>query len=136
MGWRCRVDADRQSFEEYVRARSPGLARIAYLLTGDHHLAEDLVQQALIRVAARWRRIVAAGDPDGYLRRVLYTQHVSWWRRARRAGELRAHPPDRVVPDHSGRIAVEVAVRRALARVAPRQRAVLVRTGRAAARAV
>jgi DNA-directed RNA polymerase specialized sigma24 family protein len=76
----ARVDGQ-QSFEEYVHARNAALSRIAYLLTGDHHLAEDLVQATLLRVVGRWAGLVAAGDPDPYVRRVLYDLHVSWWRR-------------------------------------------------------
>src|SRR5256885_12329824 len=69
------------SFEEYVHAQLGALSRAAYLMTADRQLAEDLVQTALIRVAAYWERIVAGGDPHAYVRRVLYTVHVSWWRR-------------------------------------------------------
>jgi DNA-directed RNA polymerase specialized sigma24 family protein len=59
-----------QSFREYVRARTAQLSRVAYVLTGDFHLAEDLVQQTLLRVAERWQRVNAAGDPNAYVRRV------------------------------------------------------------------
>jgi RNA polymerase sigma-70 factor (sigma-E family) len=118
--------SDAASFEEYVRARSAGLGRVAYLLTGDAHLAEDLVQLTLIRVAGHWERISAARDPDQYVRRVLYTQHVSWWRRVRLeavpAAELRDVPAE----DFTGRLAVGLAVRAALLRLPPRQRAVIV----------
>lgn len=124
------MDADRESFEAYVRARGPGLARHAYLLTGDHHLAEDLVQQTLLRVAARWNRVVADGDPDAYVRRVLYHQHISWWRwRNRRVREAPLHATDQPTPetpDAADAIAVTLAVRTALARLAPRQRAAIV----------
>lgn len=121
------MDADRQSFEAYVQARGPGLSRHAYLLTGDHHLAEDLVQQTLLRVAGRWRRVVAEGDPDPYVRRVLYHQHVSWWRwRTRRVREAPLDTTDRPVPDTADAVAVSLAVRAALARLAPRQRAAIV----------
>ena len=48
------VDDD---FHEFVVHRSPALSRVAYLLTGDHHLAEDLLQIALARAFPRWRRI-------------------------------------------------------------------------------
>jgi DNA-directed RNA polymerase specialized sigma24 family protein len=54
-----------ESFDAYVRARGAALFRVAYLLSGDHHLAEDLVQSALLRTAGHWRRVVASGDPDG-----------------------------------------------------------------------
>jgi RNA polymerase sigma-70 factor (sigma-E family) len=119
------VDADRSSFEQYVQARTVALSRIAYLLTGDHHLAEDLVQQTLLKVAGRWRRVVASGDPDPYVRKALYHEHVSWWRRARRKAEVMAPAVERSMPDAADRVAVAVAVQRALARLGPRQRAAL-----------
>lgn len=120
------MDADQPSFEAYARARTAALSRIAYLLTGDHHLAEDLVQQTFLRVAGRWRRVVAGGDPDPYVRRVLYHQHISWWRRTRRITRVPLAGTDRPVPDAADRVAVTVAVQGALARLGPRQRAALV----------
>lgn len=45
------------SFEEFVVARRGALLRTAYLLTGNHHYAEDLVQSALIKVVPKWQRI-------------------------------------------------------------------------------
>ncbi|MBX6723833.1 MAG: hypothetical protein IRY92_11470 [Dactylosporangium sp.] len=102
------------SFEAYVQGRIAALSRTAYLLTGDHHLAQDLVQQTLMRVAGRWRRVIAGGDPDAYVRRVLYTQHVSWWRRHRRIREVRvASPPERELPDCSDDLARQPHHRRA-----------------------
>jgi RNA polymerase sigma-70 factor (sigma-E family) len=98
---------------------------VAYLLTGDVHLAEDLVQATLARVAGRWERITRGGDPDAYVRRALYTQHVSAWRRRGR-DEPRAEPPDRAAPDPAGRVVLELTVRQALAKLTPRQRAVVV----------
>jgi DNA-directed RNA polymerase specialized sigma24 family protein len=66
------VAGAQQSFDEFVRARTAALSRVAYLLTGDHHVAEDLVPQALLRVARRWPALVAGGDPDASVRRVIY----------------------------------------------------------------
>lgn len=121
------MEADRQSFEAYVRARTPALSRIAYLLTGDHHHAEDLVQQTFLRVAGRWQRVVAAGTPDPYVRKVLYHLHVSWWRRRlRRVTAVHLADADQPVPDATEHVAVTIAVRCALARLGPRQRAALV----------
>lgn len=114
-----------QSFEEFVRARTAALSRVAYLLTGDHHLAEDLVQQALLQVAGRWPALVARGDPDAYVRRVMYHQHISWWRRREPPTARRAAPPE-AAPDPGDSVVAAVAVRRALARLGPRQRAVLI----------
>jgi RNA polymerase sigma-70 factor (sigma-E family) len=120
------VSADRQSFEAYVKARTQALSRVAYLLTGDHHLAEDLVQQTFLRVAGRWSKVVAAGDPDPYVRRVLYHQHVSWWRRYGRISQTELGDADNEVPDYADRISITVAVQRALRRLGPRQRAALI----------
>ncbi|MEU4567116.1 SigE family RNA polymerase sigma factor [Micromonospora sp. NPDC023956] len=120
------MDTDLPSFEAYVRARTLGLSRIAYLLTGDHHLAEDLVQQTFLSVAGRWERLAAGGDPDAYVRKVLYHQHVSWWRRARRITQVSLTGVDRPLPDRTDQVGVTVAVQQALARLGPRQRAALV----------
>ncbi|MGC9669350.1 SigE family RNA polymerase sigma factor [Planosporangium sp. 12N6] len=116
-----------QSFDAYVRSRGASLFRTAYVLTGDHHLAEDLVQEALLRLAGRWRQVASAGDPDAYVRRTLYHQHVSWWRRRRRGvTEVKVEPPQVAALDASGDVPSALAVWDALARLAPRQRAVLV----------
>lgn len=119
------MDAE-ESFLAYVRERVAALSRIAYLLTGDRHLAEDLVQETLLRVAGRWARIAAGGDPDPYVRRALYHQHVTAWRRHRGRTVPVAQPPDRPGPDDTDAVTGSVAVRAALARLAPKQRAVIV----------
>ena len=68
-------------FEAFVAARWHPLVRTAYLLTGDHALAEDLVQTALVRTHRHWRRVDAGGDPTAYVRKTIYHLHVSQWRR-------------------------------------------------------
>jgi DNA-directed RNA polymerase specialized sigma24 family protein len=93
------VDAD-ASFDAAVRTRTVALLRMAYLLTGDHHLAEDLVQQALLRVVDRLSRICAAGDPDPYVCLVLHHEHIYAWRRSRPGA-----PIVDVSADHSARSA-------------------------------
>lgn len=118
--------SDAESFHEYARSRLPMLSRVAFLLTGDAHLADDLVQLTLVRVASRWEQLAGGPNPDAYVRRVLYTQHVSWWRRVRREALPAAVLPERAVPDFAGAAATALAVRAALAKLAPRQRAVLV----------
>ncbi|MFF0471843.1 sigma factor [Micromonospora zamorensis] len=71
-------------FEEYVLARGPALMRLACLLTGDDHQAEDLVQDVLARAFVRWPKIVRADRPDAYVRRMLVNANASWWRRSSR----------------------------------------------------
>jgi RNA polymerase sigma-70 factor (sigma-E family) len=116
-------DSGEDSFDEFVRARAAALARVAYLLTGDRHHAEDLVQTALARAAVRWTRL---DDPEAYVRRVLYTQAVSWWRaqRRRRPEMLVGALPDRpTAPDDPD---LRILLEQALARLTRKQRAVLV----------
>ncbi|WP_183094209.1 SigE family RNA polymerase sigma factor [Nocardioides stalactiti] len=111
----------RTSFDDFVRARTAALARTAYLLTGDAHLAEDLVQMALFKAARAWHRI--EGDPEPYVRRILYNQNISWWRR-RRVPEtsLGSHDHPTPPPDDDLRLSLEAA----LAELTDRQRTVLV----------
>jgi hypothetical protein len=66
----------RPSFDDYVAARSATLLRFAYLLCGDRHLAEDLVQEVLIRAHRRWSAI-EAGNPGAYLKRALVHANIS-----------------------------------------------------------
>lgn len=76
-------------FDDYVRARGDTLRRFAYLLCGDRHLGEDLVQEVLIKAYRRWPKI-ESDQPDRYLRTALVRSHVSWLRR-RSSGERPGH---------------------------------------------
>lgn len=117
------VDASEESFRTFVSARLPALNRAAWLLTGDAHLAEDLVQTALAKTASRWERVVAGGDPEPYVRRILYTEHVSWWRRRKLAEVSQGDLPDS--PQAGVDVPLRVTMMDALARLTPKQRAVL-----------
>ena len=119
------VDATQAGFTAFVRARSAALGRTALLLTGDRQLAEDLLQEALARTAARWEKVVAGGDPEPYVRRVLYTCAVDGWRR-RRVREVFGGVADSTALDGSEAVDRRVVLQAALARLTPRQRAVLV----------
>jgi len=118
--------AAQQRFREFVAQRTPALMRVAYLLAGDQHAAEDLLQTALTRTAGRWRHLQHT-DPEGYVRKVMYHEQVSWWRRAARRRETPAHPvPDRAGVDPTGQADLRLSMREALLRLAPGQRAMLV----------
>ena len=80
-------------FGEFVVARSPRMVHTAYLLTGDTHLARDLVQAALARTWPHWER-VSAGNPDAYVETVMVRLATTWWRRKWR-GEI----PTDVLPE-------------------------------------
>lgn len=112
-------------FDEFVHARSAALSRTAYLLTGDHQLAEDLLQSALAKTLGRWPK-VRDGNPEGYVRRVLYTEYVTWWRKRRFVERPSARLPDRPTADPSDRTALRLTLEQALAQLAPKQRAVIV----------
>ena len=55
-----------EGFGDFVATRRRALSRVAYLLTGDHHAAEELVQSALVKTAAHWRTAAAGGSPEAY----------------------------------------------------------------------
>ena len=67
---------------EFVSARGAALSRAAYLLTGDRHDAEDLVQETYVVMVRQWRRIDSS-NPEPYVRRIMYTRFVDGWRRRR-----------------------------------------------------
>ena len=106
-------------FDAYVRTRTPALLRSAYLLTGDQHLAEDLVQSALIRTHRAWRRLSRDGNPDAYTRKVMYHLQVARWRR-RRVPESLGGPvpePRGQRPDEAAGVVARLTVREALLRL-------------------
>ena len=74
-------------FADFVEQWSPALLRVAFLLTGDRGLAEDLLQTALLKTSRRWSRIADQQAAYPYVRRVLVTTSASW-RRRRRVGEV------------------------------------------------
>ncbi|GAB1694275.1 SigE family RNA polymerase sigma factor [Krasilnikovia sp. M28-CT-15] len=119
------VEAD---FCEFVRSRTPALLRTGFLLTGDRHLAEDLVQDALARTHRAARRLADEGHFEAYTRTAMYHLHVSRWRRSRITESLPGELTDTAHPagDHSDRVSLQVALHQALGRLTRRQRAVLV----------
>jgi RNA polymerase sigma-70 factor (sigma-E family) len=112
-------------FEEYAADRGGALLRFAYLLTGDRARAEDVVQEALIKVSMRWDRVVAADAPDAYVRRVVVNEFLRW-RRRRASSEFVGAVPERSEGDAIDELAERDAVWRALLRLPRRQRTVLV----------
>jgi RNA polymerase sigma-70 factor (sigma-E family) len=86
MGSRARTRDE--EFSAYMAARQPSLMRTAYLLTGDRHQAEDLVQTSLAKLYLAWDRVQDRGSIDGYVRRILVNENNSVWRRAWKRREV------------------------------------------------
>ena len=110
-------------FAEFVQARYVDLLRMAFLLTGSNLEAEDLLQNALLRVMRRWNRI---DDPVPYVRRTLINLHVDRWRRQRARELIMSVVPDRPVHDPADRVSEREALLSALRTLPPRARAVIV----------
>jgi RNA polymerase sigma-70 factor (sigma-E family) len=110
---------------EFVSARGAALSRAAYLLTGDHQAAEDLVQETYVVLVRRWQKSGTV-DPGAYVRRILYSRFVDGWRRRRLVELPSAAPPDAAGADETGTATDRLTLQGALAQLTPRQRAVLV----------
>ncbi|MEV5889021.1 SigE family RNA polymerase sigma factor [Nonomuraea fuscirosea] len=114
-------------FRQFIIDRSGALFRTAYLLTGDRHAAEDLVQSALAKTAARWSGLRDPAAIEGYVRRAMYHEQVSRWRRRSKIVELStAEQPDVPRDGHADSADLRLTMRAALARLTPRQRTMLV----------
>jgi RNA polymerase sigma-70 factor (sigma-E family) len=115
-----------EGFRDFVDSRSSALLKTAVLLCGgDRHAGEDLLQNALVKVAGRWQRI---DEPEAYVRRILYRQQVSRWRLKWRRREVSvAEPPEAAAaPDAASAAELRLVMREALSRLTARQRTVLV----------
>jgi RNA polymerase sigma-70 factor (sigma-E family) len=116
------------TFDEYVTARLTALLRYAAVLTGERELAQDIVQDALIRAHRRWSRIGAMDRPELYVKRMVTREYLSWQRRNARRSALLAAKGDRprLAADHADAVAERDDVRSRLATLSKRQRAVVV----------
>lgn len=114
-------------FESWLVAREPALQRLARLLTGDEHAAQDLVQTSLAKLYLAWDRLSDHHQVDAYARRILVNEHRSAWRRPwRRREVLTDAPPDRGRDPDASYDGQREAVWRFVATLPPRQRAVIV----------
>ncbi|MFD6966924.1 SigE family RNA polymerase sigma factor [Streptomyces sp. NPDC059979] len=113
-------------FEEFVAARGPRLLRVAWLLTGDAHLAEDLLQTVLAKTWPKWRRI-ADEHPEAYVRKALVNTHTAWWRRHWKGEIPHGELPDAAAArDAYESVDLEQALASVVRRLPVRQRAVVV----------
>src|SRR3954454_11149583 len=113
-------------FEAYFAARSDAMRGTAYLLCGDWHRAEDLVQQTFTKIYLVWRRIQRHEAMDSYTRQTLIRTFLSERRREWfRYESVASLPTDRAAPS-AGLADERLVLLEALVKVPPRQRAVLV----------
>lgn len=115
---------DDDALHAFVAGRRIALFRSAFLLCGDSDEADDLVQTTLVKVILGWRRLERLDNVEAYARKTLVNTFIAsrrrFWHREQPYGEL----PERTGPETD--TDTGVAVRAALARLTPRQRAVLV----------
>lgn len=116
------------TFDEFVRANTRGLIGLAIAMSGDPHLAEDVVQDVLIKAHRRWAHISTLADPPSYVRRMVTNEYLSWrrkWARVIPIGgpETFEHVPG--APDPAAQHADHAALAQQLRRLTRQQRAVL-----------
>ena len=116
------VDAE---FSAYVAARRPQLFRAACLLCGDPHRAEDIVQDALVRLYRAWDRVSSVENVDAYVHSMMVRVFLDEKRRGWWKVRLFGSPPERPA-ESPGALENRTVVRAALDRLPPRQQAVLV----------
>ena len=118
-------DGSDAEYLAYVHGRGPALRRVAYLLCGNAHQADDLVQETITKLYGRWRRLAKEENLDAYVHTMLVRAFLDerrrgWWKVGLSgAAPERPAPADATAEDRT-------VLRAALSRVPPRQQAVLV----------
>jgi len=97
---------DSAAFAEFATARSSALFRAAYLMVGDHALAEDLLQEALTKTYVAWPKLRDINKAEAYTRKAITTTAISWWRRKSWQNEKpRGDVPERPYAEHGELVA-------------------------------
>lgn len=121
-----RSQADISAFSDLVATRSSALLRTAYLVVGDHQLADDLLQEALVKAYVAWPRLRDVTKAEAYVRRTIVTTATSWRRRRSFYERPVEVIPDVAESDQAERLASHDEVWAQVCGLPPRQRAVLV----------
>ncbi|MEU5694190.1 SigE family RNA polymerase sigma factor [Actinosynnema sp. NPDC020468] len=111
------------SFEEFAAGQVTPLLRYATALAGDPHLAQDLVQESLLRAQQRWKRIGDLAHPAAYLKRMVTNEFLSWRRRFVRHAPL---AEDASTADPTRAVDERDAMARSIARLTRKQRVAIV----------
>jgi RNA polymerase sigma-70 factor (sigma-E family) len=113
-------------FAALVEERSPALLRTAYVVVGDRQLAQDLLQEALVKAYVAWPRLRDTTKAEAYVRRTIVTTAISWRRRRSFHERPVQDLPDANNPDETDRLATQDALWEQVRALPPRQRAALV----------
>lgn len=116
----------RTGFEEFAHGRSAALRRTAYLLVGDRGLADDLLQEALVKTYVAWPRLRDTGAAEAYCRKAIVTTAISWWRRRSWSELPTAEARDTGTPAAAEQSDTRAWMWAELAKLPPRQRAAVV----------
>ena len=114
------------AYTEFVQSEWASLYRTAYLLTGDHQRAEDVVQTALMKLYLAWPRVVSMSHPAAYARTVVVNQLTSWWRLRSNSERPTLHRTDQVLPAFDEGLVEARTLWTQVLGLPPRQRAVIV----------
>jgi RNA polymerase sigma-70 factor (sigma-E family) len=117
------------SFDDFVVNGMGRVLRFAAVLTGDRYLAEEVVQDVLLKAHRRWASISELAQPEAYVRRMVVNEYISWrrkWARIVPSSDIAQRTDLPHVPDHAERVANRSDVADRLRVLAPRQRAVIV----------
>jgi RNA polymerase sigma-70 factor (sigma-E family) len=117
------------TFDQFAVDRIDRLLRFATALTCDPHLAQDVVQEVLVRVQHRWARIGPMSGRDQYVRRMIINEYLSWRRRKAARTVAATHSTldalGTPTADPAGYVTERDAMRRNIARLPRKQRAAL-----------
>ena len=114
------------AFSDLVEARSTALMRLAYLVAGDHQLAQDLLQEALVKTYVAWPRLRDASKAEAYVRRTIVTTAISWQRRRSFHERPVEVVPEATLADESDLLATQDVLWDQVTKLPARQRAALV----------
>ena len=114
------------AFTDFVKERGTALARTAYLIVGDLHRSEDVLQNALAETYLRWHRLRRPEAAEAYVRKAIITANAAWWRRRSSQETPHASVPDAVLLDGADHVVERHRVLDLLRQLSPRQRAVVV----------
>lgn len=118
-----RQEQDVRDFSDFVNSAFGRLFRTAYLLVGDHQLAQDLLQESLVKTYVAWPRLRDVSKAEAYTRRTIVTTSISWRRRRSFHEQPVAVLPEVVVPDQTEALAARDELWSQLHGLPPGQRA-------------